>query len=189
MCRCPPRRSTCILTRPGCALLSTGCPARAGWPGGRGDRAGSRGRRGAGRSGRPGRRDGGGSSSRVRRPGASRLRRNCRPPERASRVQEGQPGRGSRPGSRCWCRCRTGIAWGLRAEARRLAGLLDAGFLAGAGWDPVRLILEVPPGHRLLGWQQCRVAGCISRGDGPEQVCLGCPAPAGRSRPRSMTGY
>ena len=66
------------------------------------------------------------------------------------------------------------LARGLRAEARRLAGLLDAGFLAGAGWDPVRLILEVPAGHRLLGWQQCRVAGCVSRGDGPEQVCLGC---------------
>ncbi len=66
------------------------------------------------------------------------------------------------------------LARGLRAEARRLAGLLDAGLLAGAGWDPVRLILEVPPGHRLLGWQQCRVAGCMSRGDGPEQVCLGC---------------
>jgi hypothetical protein len=59
-------------------------------------------------------------------------------------------------------------AWAraLGAEERRLAGLLDPGFLAGAGWDPVRLILEVPAGHRLLGWQQCRVAGCISRGDG-----------------------
>jgi len=66
------------------------------------------------------------------------------------------------------------LARGLRAEARRLAGLLDEGFLAGAGWDPVRLILEVPAGHRLLGWQQCRVADCVSRGDGPEQVCLGC---------------
>jgi integrase len=65
-------------------------------------------------------------------------------------------------------------ASGLGAGPRRLAGLLDAGFLAGAGWDPARLILEVPAGHRLLGWQQCRVAGCISRGDGPEQVCLGC---------------
>jgi integrase len=62
----------------------------------------------------------------------------------------------------------------LGPEERRLAGLLDPGFLAGAGWDPVRLILEVPAGHRLLGWQQCRVAGCISRGDGPEQICLGC---------------
>jgi hypothetical protein len=38
----------------------------------------------------------------------------------------------------------------LGPEARRLAGLLDPGFLAGAGWDPVRLILEVPGGHRLL---------------------------------------
>jgi hypothetical protein len=62
----------------------------------------------------------------------------------------------------------------LGPGTRRLAGLLDPGFLAGAGWDPVRLILEVPAGHRLLGWQQCRVVGCISRGDGPEQVCLGC---------------
>ncbi len=60
------------------------------------------------------------------------------------------------------------------AEARRLARLLDQEFLAGAGWDPVLQILEVPPGHRLLGWQPCRVAGCMSRGDGPEQVCLGC---------------
>ena len=60
------------------------------------------------------------------------------------------------------------------AEERRLAGLPGPGFPAGAGWDPVRLMLEVPAGHRLLGWQQCRVAGCISRGDGPEQVCLGC---------------
>ena len=72
-------------------------------------------------------------------------------------------------------------ASGLGAGPRRLAGLLDAGFLAGAGWDPARLILEVPAGHRLLGWQQCRVAGCISRGDGPEQVCLGAGA-AGRER-------
>ena len=48
-------------------------------------------------------------------------------------------------------------AQGLGPEERRLAGLLDPGFLAGAGWDPVRLILEVPAGHRLLGWQQCRV--------------------------------
>jgi len=53
-------------------------------------------------------------------------------------------------------------------------GSARPGFLAGAGWDPARLILEVPAGHRLLGWQQCRVPGCISRGDGPEQVCLGC---------------
>jgi integrase len=60
------------------------------------------------------------------------------------------------------------------AEARHLARLLDQDFLAGAGWDPVLQILEVPPGHRLLGWQPCRVAGCMSRGDGPEQVCLGC---------------
>ena len=60
------------------------------------------------------------------------------------------------------------------AEARHLARLLDQEFLAGAGWDPVLQILEVPPDHRLLGWQQCRVAGCMSRGDGPEQVCLGC---------------
>jgi integrase len=65
-------------------------------------------------------------------------------------------------------------AQGLDAEARRRAGLLDEGFLAGAGWDPVLQVLEVPPAHRLLGWQECRVAGCMSRGDGPEQVCLGC---------------
>jgi integrase len=65
-------------------------------------------------------------------------------------------------------------ASGLGAEARRLAGVLDQEFLTTAGWDPVLQVLEVPPGHRLLGWQQCRVAGCMSRGDGPEQVCLGC---------------
>jgi len=60
------------------------------------------------------------------------------------------------------------------AEARHPARLLDQEFRASAGWDPVLHILEVPPGHRLLGWQQRRVAGCMSRGDGPEQVCLGC---------------
>ena len=59
-------------------------------------------------------------------------------------------------------------------QGRRLAGLLDEEFLSGAGWDPVLQMMEVPPGHRLLGWQECRVAGCMSRGDGPEQVCLGC---------------
>jgi integrase len=65
-------------------------------------------------------------------------------------------------------------ASGMGLEAQRLAGLLDPGFLAGTGWDPMRLMLEVPASHRLLGWQQCRAAGCISRGDGPEQICLGC---------------
>ena len=66
------------------------------------------------------------------------------------------------------------LARSLEGEARWLAGLLDEEFLTGAGWDAVLQILEVPPGHRLLGWQECRVAGCPGRGDGPGQVCLGC---------------
>ena len=34
--------------------------------------------------------------------------------------------------------------------AWRLAALLDAGFLAAAGWDPVTRVLAPPPGHRLI---------------------------------------
>jgi hypothetical protein len=34
----------------------------------------------------------------------------------------------------------------------RLAALLDPGFLAGAGWDPVTWVLAPPAGHRLIRW-------------------------------------
>jgi integrase len=34
----------------------------------------------------------------------------------------------------------------------RLAGLLDPGFLADAGWNPVTWVLAPPAGHRLIRW-------------------------------------
>lgn len=34
----------------------------------------------------------------------------------------------------------------------RLAALLDPGFLAEAGWDPVTWVLAPPAGHRLIRW-------------------------------------
>ena len=36
--------------------------------------------------------------------------------------------------------------------AERLAALVDPGFLAGAGWDPVTRVLAPPAGHRLIRW-------------------------------------
>src|ERR1700689_473009 len=39
----------------------------------------------------------------------------------------------------------------------RLAALLDPGFLAGAGWDPVTWVLAPPAGHRLIRWDCSRL--------------------------------
>ena len=59
--------------------------------------------------------------------------------------------------------------------AARLAGSLDRGLLAEAGWDPAARILSLPAQHRLLGRQVCRAEGC----DGTVQsdcpgVCYRC---------------
>jgi integrase len=52
--------------------------------------------------------------------------------------------------------------------------LLDQGFLAEAGWDPVAEVLAPPPGHPLLGSRICRVHGCPGQGMPPDELCLTC---------------
>ncbi|MFI5065501.1 MAG: tyrosine-type recombinase/integrase [Streptosporangiales bacterium] len=58
----------------------------------------------------------------------------------------------------------------LHGTAARLAAMIDASFLAGAGWDPVSRALSFPAGHRLLGRQACRVSGC---GSAAHRQCCG----------------
>jgi hypothetical protein len=47
--------------------------------------------------------------------------------------------------------------------AARLAALLDAGFLAAAGWDPVTRVLAPPAGHRLIRRDCGRLDGPASQ--------------------------
>ena len=63
------------------------------------------------------------------------------------------------------------------AAALRLAALLDPGFLAAAGWDPVTGVLAPPAGHRLIRWDCGRL-------DGP----AGPAGKAGRDAPRPVLG-
>ena len=56
----------------------------------------------------------------------------------------------------------------------RLAALLDPGFLAGAGWDPVTWVLAPPAGHRLIR-RDCGRLGARS-------------GPAGRQAPLPVLG-
>jgi hypothetical protein len=51
---------------------------------------------------------------------------------------------------------------GLTGPTARLAGLLEAGFLTEAGWDPAARVLSPPAAHPLLGRTLCRVGGCLS---------------------------
>ncbi|MGH8959992.1 MAG: tyrosine-type recombinase/integrase [Jatrophihabitantaceae bacterium] len=63
----------------------------------------------------------------------------------------------------------------LSGPAARLAGLLEAGFLAEAGWDPVARVLSLPAAHRLLGRTLCRVDGCATTvHGGTGGVCWHC---------------
>jgi integrase len=48
----------------------------------------------------------------------------------------------------------------LEDGAAGLAAAIDPAFLAEAGWDPVLRILNLQPGHRLLGDACCKAAGC-----------------------------
>jgi integrase len=49
------------------------------------------------------------------------------------------------------------------AATLRLAALLDAGFLAAAGWDPVTRVLAPPAGHRLIRRDCGRLDGLASQ--------------------------
>jgi len=67
-------------------------------------------------------------------------------------------------------------------EAVIVAGI-DPVFLAGAGWDPVRLVLSPPAEHALLGRPVCRAEGCMNhRAAAGRPGSLPCPAARPRRR-------
>ena len=65
---------------------------------------------------------------------------------------------------------------GLSGSAACLAAVLEQGFLAEVGWDPVGRVLCLPAGHRLLGRVECRVDGCTTTAHGTKTggVCWRC---------------
>ncbi len=74
----------------------------------------------------------------------------------------------------------------LDGDAARLAAALDPAFLDEAGWDPVRRILSLPAGHRLLGRMVCKLSGCEAGvRDSRTSVCYRCLTRLKRS---GMTG-
>ena len=74
----------------------------------------------------------------------------------------------------------------LDGDAARLAAALDPAFLDEAGWDPVRRILSLPAGHRLLGRMVCKLSGCEAGvRDARAGVCCRCLTRLKRS---GMTG-
>jgi hypothetical protein len=63
----------------------------------------------------------------------------------------------------------------LTGPAARLAGMLEAGFLLEAGWDPAARVLSLPAAHPLLGRTLCRVRGCETTvHGGTGGVCWHC---------------
>ncbi len=65
----------------------------------------------------------------------------------------------------------------LAGDAARLAGTLDRGFLAQAGWDPASRVLSMPAGHPLLGRRVCRAGGCAATVHaGASGLCHQCSA-------------
>jgi hypothetical protein len=59
--------------------------------------------------------------------------------------------------------------------AVRLAGLLDPGFLAEVGWDPVTWVLAPPAAHRLIRWD----CGRLDAWSGPSGREAPLPVPGG----------
>ena len=68
------------------------------------------------------------------------------------------------------------VGVGLTGPAARLAGMLQAGFLTEAGWDPAARVLSPPAEHPLLGRTLCRVGVCLSTAHGTKTggVCWRC---------------
>ena len=62
-----------------------------------------------------------------------------------------------------------GPAW-----AERVTAMIDRGFLAEMGWDPDRLVLAPPVGHRLVVRPVCRVEGCSTTAPSRRRICAGC---------------
>ena len=59
-------------------------------------------------------------------------------------------------------------------EETTLVALLDEAFLAEMAWDPARLILAPPNGHRLVVRPVCRVGGCSTTATNTRKICLSC---------------
>jgi integrase len=66
----------------------------------------------------------------------------------------------------------------LTGTTARLAGTLEPGFLAEAGWDPVSRVLAMPAAHPLLGRRLCRIVGCPATAHGTKAggLCHQCSA-------------
>ena len=62
----------------------------------------------------------------------------------------------------------------LDEETIRLVGLIDPGFLAEAGWEPVTRTLTLASGHPLLGRRVCAAPGCRTTCGQHRGVCLDC---------------
>jgi hypothetical protein len=63
---------------------------------------------------------------------------------------------------------------GLDGLMARLSEHLDPGFLAEAGWDATRLVLNPPPAHRLLGRPVCQAPGCSTTAAARTRICHAC---------------
>jgi integrase len=66
------------------------------------------------------------------------------------------------------------FAGGAAGQAAEMAAAIDPAFLDEAGWDPARLVLSPPSGHRLLGRPVCRVPGCGTTAPWRTRVCVPC---------------
>lgn len=62
----------------------------------------------------------------------------------------------------------------LAPSGIELAQLISPDFLAEIGWDPVSLVMFLPPGHRLLGRPVCVADGCAVTAPRRGGVCAGC---------------
>jgi integrase len=67
-----------------------------------------------------------------------------------------------------------GAGGAVEPKAARLAALIDAAFLAEAGWDPLTRVLSLPPEHAQLGWRLCPTHGCANQVYGRDQMCGRC---------------
>jgi hypothetical protein len=61
-------------------------------------------------------------------------------------------------------------------KVERITAMIDAAFLAEMGWDPDRLVLAPPDGHRLVVRPVCRVEGCSTTATSRRRICRSCQA-------------
>ncbi|MGY2744960.1 hypothetical protein [Arthrobacter sp. UYCu723] len=62
----------------------------------------------------------------------------------------------------------------LGQSAVELADLIAPEFLAEIGWDPVSLVMFLPPAHLLLGRPVCAAVGCAVTAPHRGGICTGC---------------